>query len=290
MGTIDKGVVDITNCFAVPFQEDHVTNSWFFDTTYIQKMYSMQRKITVKEVIVGWYSAYPGASINPVDLRIQQMVQQYCPKPTFLVVDVEPKGEFPTKAYISSVSDKDDGTELSFSFQHLACEMGAQEAEEIGVEHLLRDVFDTQMTPLRGKIDQRSKAFASYNQNLIEIRQYLRDVIDRKLPLNQHILSLIQEIFNLTPHTNDILTKGILANTNDSTAVLLTSHILRVLLSLAAVIDNKIELQRKAEKDAIEEEEKKIKAQKEKEEKEKKEQEEKEKLEGKKEEGTTDKK
>lgn len=35
------------------------------------------------------------------------MMSKFCSDPVFLVVDVEPKNEFPTAAYISNVEEKD---------------------------------------------------------------------------------------------------------------------------------------------------------------------------------------
>jgi len=36
-----------------------------------------------------------------------------------------------------------DGTPTSRTFDHVPSEIGAEEAEEVGVEHLLRDIKDT---------------------------------------------------------------------------------------------------------------------------------------------------
>jgi proteasome lid subunit RPN8/RPN11 len=56
----DKGVLDITNCYAVPFEEDpQEPHVWFFDHIYHEQMYNMFRKIHFKEKIVGWYSTGP---------------------------------------------------------------------------------------------------------------------------------------------------------------------------------------------------------------------------------------
>ena len=42
---------------------------------------------------------------------------------------------------------KDDGTEPRKTFYHIPSEIGALEAEEVGVEHLLRDIKDTTVRP-----------------------------------------------------------------------------------------------------------------------------------------------
>lgn len=57
----------------------------------------------------------------------------------------------PTKAYVAVDDVKPDGTEKAQkSFTHVPSEIGALEAEEIGVEHLLRDVKDSSVSTLTG--------------------------------------------------------------------------------------------------------------------------------------------
>ncbi|KAH7814913.1 putative 26S proteasome nonATPase regulatory subunit 7 [Monocercomonoides exilis] len=260
LGTMNSGILDISNCFAVPFEENLENGTWFLDSQYIIVMKAMQRKVSAKEVIVGWYSAFPGAKIRPSDLSIQRMVTQFCPNPLYLVIDVEPKGEFPASAYLSNVDPKYDGTELTLTFRHVPSEMGAQEAEEIGVEHLLRDVMDTNMTSLSSKISQRATSFATFTKHISVIQQYLRDVLEHKLPMNQQIFALLQEIFNLIPDVNSPeIQRALIEHSNDSSLVLLMSNLMRTTLSMHSLIQNKIELQTKKEKEAEEEEEKKEK-------------------------------
>jgi len=56
LGDDYKGQVNVLQCFAVPFEEDAADNSvWFVDTNFIDDMYALHRKVTLKERIVGWY-------------------------------------------------------------------------------------------------------------------------------------------------------------------------------------------------------------------------------------------
>lgn len=56
----DKGKLEVTNCFAVPFEEDlDEPDVWFFDHIYHEGMYNMMRRINGKEQIIGWYSTGP---------------------------------------------------------------------------------------------------------------------------------------------------------------------------------------------------------------------------------------
>lgn len=69
LGEYEKGVLNITNCFAVPFEEDE-TGIWYLDHIYHEEMYLMFRKINSKEKIVGWYST--GPTIRKSDIEINE--------------------------------------------------------------------------------------------------------------------------------------------------------------------------------------------------------------------------
>lgn len=49
LGEISRGKVDVTNSFAVPFEEDKRDPSvWFVDHNYLEEMASMFRKVNGK--------------------------------------------------------------------------------------------------------------------------------------------------------------------------------------------------------------------------------------------------
>merc|ERR1711977_745879 len=53
LGEINKGVVDVTNSFAVPFEEDpRKPGIWFLDHNYHERMFGMFRKVNAKEKVV----------------------------------------------------------------------------------------------------------------------------------------------------------------------------------------------------------------------------------------------
>ncbi|KAA6356874.1 MAG: hypothetical protein EZS28_047599, partial [Streblomastix strix] len=151
--------------------------------------------------------------------------------------------------------------------------------------YLFRGVLDAHRTSLAAQIESRNKSFGIFAAHVGKAQRYLEGVLSGELPVNQQILSLIQEIFNLIPDLDQPqLKKGMIAQTNDNALVLLQANLVRTMLALDNLIENKIELQRKQEIDALDQEEKRKKKEKEekdkkdKEEKEKREKEEKEKL------------
>lgn len=83
----DKGVLDVTNCYAVPFEEDlQEPEIWFFDQIYHEKMFNMMRRINGKEQVIGWYSS--GPTVKLADIHINEIVRRYNSNPCFVVVNV----------------------------------------------------------------------------------------------------------------------------------------------------------------------------------------------------------
>lgn len=120
---------------------------------------------------MGFYST--GPKIKESDIKIDDLIQRFCPNPVFVLIDVRPDVEgIPTTAYMSveeveSVSDNywsdleliprliglvQDGKEIQRSFKHIPSSVGAFEAEEVGVEHLLRDVNDPSVSSLANQV------------------------------------------------------------------------------------------------------------------------------------------
>ena len=80
--------------------------------------------------------------------QIDRLVRRYASKPVMVIIDVKPKElGIPTEAYYA-VEEVIEGQQLQWTFKHFPSEIGATEAEEVGVEHLLRDVKDMTISTL----------------------------------------------------------------------------------------------------------------------------------------------
>jgi 26S proteasome regulatory subunit N8 len=138
----DQGVLEVTNCYAVPFEEEKDDQSiWFFDHIYHERMFNMMRRINGREKIIGWYST--GPDIRQSDIAINEILRRYNTSPCFVVIRVndEEQISIPTEAYFSEEQTDSNG-QINRQFIHIPSTIGATEAEEVGVEHLLRDIKD----------------------------------------------------------------------------------------------------------------------------------------------------
>lgn len=145
-------------------------------------MFGMFRRVAAREVVVGWYSTGPKIRSNDID--IHELFKKYLPNPVYTIIDVKPKAVgIPTDAYISVEEVQDEKSQPKLTFAHVASEMGALEAEEIGVEHLLRDVKDTTVSDLHSSVSARLASLKALRSRLADVHKYLNDVLDNKLPV-----------------------------------------------------------------------------------------------------------
>jgi len=242
LGELSKGVLDVTNSFAVPFDEDDRNPAiWYIDHDFVDTMYTMFRKVAAKEKIVGWYST--GPRIKPADLEIHEIFRKHCANPVYVVIDVKPREMgIPTEAYVALQEEKDDGTAAIYTFHHVSSEIGAFEAEEIGVEHLLRDIKDTSVSTLAHQVTSRLNAMKGLHARLGDMQKYLENVLAEKIPVNHQIMAHMQDVFNLLPNLSiDAMVKAFSVKTNDMMVVIYVSSMIRYVIALHSLINNKIE-------------------------------------------------
>ncbi|KAJ6901239.1 26S proteasome non-ATPase regulatory subunit 7 [Populus alba x Populus x berolinensis] len=225
LGSSFKGTVDVTNSYAVPFEEDDKDPSiWFLDHNYHESMFSMFKRINAKEHVVGWYSTGPKLREN--DLKIHGLFNDYVPNPVLVIIDVQPEElGIPTKAYYAVEEVKENATQKSQKvFVHVPSEIAAHDVEEIGVEHLLRDVKDTTISTLATEVTGKLAALKGLDARLKEIRGYL-DL----------------DVFNLLPNLNVAdLIKAFAVKTNDMMLVIYLSSLIRSVIALHNLISNKM--------------------------------------------------
>ncbi|XP_013181362.1 PREDICTED: 26S proteasome non-ATPase regulatory subunit 7 [Papilio xuthus] len=236
-----KGVLDVSNSFAVPFDEDDKDKSvWFLDHDYLENMYGMFKKVNAREKVVGWY--HTGPKLHQNDVAINELIRRYCPNSVLVIIDAKPKDlGLPTEAYQAVEEVHDDGSPTTRTFEHVPSEIGAEEAEEVGVEHLLRDIKDTTVGSLSQRITNQLLGLHGLHSQLSEIRDYLIQVGQGSLPMNHQIIYQLQDIFNLLPDiASDNFIDNLYIKTNDQSLVVYLAALVRSIIALHNLINNKI--------------------------------------------------
>eukprot|EP01130_Rhizamoeba_saxonica_P011211 TRINITY_DN4644_c0_g1_i1.p1 TRINITY_DN4644_c0_g1~~TRINITY_DN4644_c0_g1_i1.p1 ORF type:complete len:307 (-),score=76.89 TRINITY_DN4644_c0_g1_i1:78-998(-) len=239
--TSSDGRVEVLNSYAVPFEENAASGVWFLDHNFHEEMWAMFKKVSANEKVIGWYST--GPKIQPIDLEIHELLKEYCPNPVYTIIDVEPKEiGIPTKAYIAVEEVSEDSKQTQYRFQHINSIIGALEAEEVGVEHLLRDVKDSNISTLASEVENKILALRSLKLRLGEMAEYINNIQNGLLPVNHGIIYKMQEIFNHLPNLSDPkLAKSFLVETNDMMLVIYVASIIKSIAALHDLINNKLE-------------------------------------------------
>ncbi|KAJ0387353.1 hypothetical protein COL922a_002398 [Colletotrichum nupharicola] len=265
LGSNDGKNVRVSNSFAVPFEEDDKDPSvWFLDHNYVEGMNDMFKKVNAREKLIGWY--HSGPKLRASDLEINELFKRYTPNPLLVIIDVQPKeAGVPTDAYFAVEEIKDyvqDGTTTSRTFVHTPSIIEAEEAEEIGVEHLLRDIRDVAVGTLSTRITNQLQSLQGLHLRLRDIGAYLQKVLDGQLPVNHAILGNLQDVFNLLPNlstppkgdgksSGGELSHAMSIKTNDQLMAIYLSSLIRAITAFHDLIENKIQnRQQQEEKEA----------------------------------------
>jgi len=234
---------------------------FYFDHNYLENMLYMFRKVNSKERVIGFYST--GPQIRPNDLRIYDVVDRFVSGPSvFCIIDIRPdRPDLPVTAYkaveevSSSSSSSTNGSKrqqaaVRRSFAHVPSRMGALESEEIGVEHLLRDINDPTVSTVATLIRGKMAGLATLAEKLVECRDYLENVAaaandggggGATAQPSEEIVSNLQTILNLLPNLNTPdLVRSMIVKTNDMHMAIYLAALIRSVIALHDLVNNKI--------------------------------------------------
>lgn len=186
LGSNESGCLKITNSFAIPFEEFEET--YFIDTSYLMEMFELFYKVNVKETIVGWYHSGPKMFRNDVD--ISRSFKKYCDNPVLAVVNVSiDVNDIPIQLF--QLQQRNELT-------HISVQIGADETEEVGVEHLLRDIKEGTGSSLKDQVNQILDSLKMYKLTLNNIIEYIERVENGESP-EFKIIEMMQNIINEIP-------------------------------------------------------------------------------------------
>lgn len=257
LGETRSGKLHITSSFAVPFEEEtRDPQVWFLDHNYHEQLAQMFRKVNAKEQIVGWYSS--GPKIKPADIMIHELFRKYHPEPVLVILDIAPKeNDFPMEVYCS-VQEKTSDETFTRTFKSLPCAFGADEAEDVGVEHLLRDIRNQSTSTLATRVADKCTGLGTLIEKLQDVFDYLGSVLAGKYPYNPAIIDRLQDLFNELPemagHTE--MLRACASEVNDHYVGIYTGSLLRAILALHNLVLNKVKNKKFYEEEAKEEKQK----------------------------------
>lgn len=109
------------------------------------------------------------------------------------------------------------------------------------MEHLLRDIKDTTVGTLSQRITNQLLGLKGLHEQIREIRDYLLQVGSGKLPINHQIVYQLQDIFNLLPDmSQSSFVDALYVKTNDQMLVVYLAALVRSIVALHNLINNKL--------------------------------------------------
>jgi 26S proteasome regulatory subunit N8 len=105
------------------------------------------------------------------------------------------------------------------------------------------------VSTLASQLTSKLNSLKGLEKKLGEIHQYLTNVIDGVLPMNHQILYNLQNIFNLSPNLRiDEVVRSFSLKNNDMMLVIYLSSLIRSIIALHDLINNKIANEEAAKK------------------------------------------
>ena len=241
LGEDNNGVYDVTNAYAVPYDEEPSQPGVFFlDHNYHESMFAMFKKINIKEKVLGWYAT--GKSFLDHDVEINEIWAKYCLSPVLITVDIlkAKSEEPPNKAFFSKRIVNEKGMVVRI-FKSVPCSVSAYEAEEVGVEHLLREIKDLDMDSLKNKLSLKISSLSTLQSKIEVLIKYIDDVAQgRKRPDKQLNLALHEIIGRLPKIVESDLQVALSNHLNDNYLSLYISSLTKNITNVHSLLNNRI--------------------------------------------------
>jgi translation initiation factor 3 subunit F len=177
LGSYDKGIVEVTNCFTVPHNESE--DEVAVDIEFARNMYELHKKVNVLEVIVGWYSTGPDVTEHSV--LIHEYYARECKSPVHLTIDTTLKGShMGMKAFLSSAMGV-PGKTMGTLFTPVPVEPVCYDPEKVGLDLIQRAKHNPKRTvSMISDLKQVSTACVNLQDLLTSVLAYVDDVMSGK--------------------------------------------------------------------------------------------------------------
>jgi len=236
LGSIDNGVIEITNCFCVPHTESEEEVAVELD--FATDMFELHRKVSPNDIIVGWFST--GHDILDHSLLIHDYYKRVATNPIHLTVDTTlQRGRLDYKCYTSVPIGIPSGTPATM-FARFPVELTSTAAEVVGVHALQRSVGARgRQVELASDLNEVSSAVGLLEPRLKALTEYVDQVVAGEVvpdpKVGRALTTMIGQVPKMEP---DHFTEMVNTNIKDLLAITYLSQ----LISLNATCNEKVTL------------------------------------------------
>merc|ERR1712154_638484 len=230
LGTVERGVVEVTNCFAVPHNEsdDEVA----VDIEYARNMFELHKKVNVAEVIVGWFST--GWEVSVHSVLIHDYYSRETKNPIHLTCDTFVRGgKMSIKGYHSTtigVPGKTTGT----MFTPVQVETIVYDPEQVGVETLQKGKYNSKrLVQLSSDLKRVETSSRWLREMLTHVTQYVDDVLAGKITSDNSTGRFLLDLVTSVPRIEAEQFDGMLnSNMKDLLMVVYLANLTKTQLAL----------------------------------------------------------
>lgn len=235
LGSVDKGVVEVTNCFCVPHKEhaDQVEA----ELGYASDLYDLNRRVNPSENIVGWWAT--GQEVTNHSSVIHEYYARECNNPIHLTLDTSlASARMGIKAYVC-VSLGVPGGKTGCMFTPINVDIASYEPEVVGLQ-LCAKTIGVQQNPARPRtvspmldLAQITEASGKLQTLLGEVLNYVEDVLaEKQQPDNSVGRALLDLIHSVPNMTSDQFAQMFNSNVKDLLMVVTLSQLIKTQLQL----------------------------------------------------------
>ncbi|XP_066140131.1 eukaryotic translation initiation factor 3 subunit F-1 [Euwallacea fornicatus] len=232
LGTSDKGIVEVTNCFCVPHKEydDQVEA----ELSYAMDVYDLNRRVNSSEAIVGWWAT--GHEVTNHSSVIHEYYSRECINPVHLTVDTSLQGgRMGLKAYICVNFGVPNGKQ-GCMFTPISVEIQCYDPEVFGIQLCQKAIGPSgrawKINPAMD-LQQVAEAGSKMGSLLDQVLSYVEDVLADRVPANNEVGRKLLHLVNSVPHmTSEQFSEMFNSNVKDLLMVITLSQLIKTQLQL----------------------------------------------------------
>ncbi|XP_014242831.1 eukaryotic translation initiation factor 3 subunit F [Cimex lectularius] len=199
LGTVEKGVVEVTNCFCVPHKEyEEMVEA---ELTYAKDLFEMNQKVNKQENIVGWWAT--GNEVTSHSSVIHEYYSRECSNPVHMTLDTTLEGShMGIKSYLN-VPLGVPGGKLGSMFTQIPVEIICYEPEIVALRHCQKTLHDRSGIKPVSDIAQIAEAAHKLSELIDAVLTYVEQVLATKAPednaVGRALLDMVHSVPAISP-------------------------------------------------------------------------------------------
>jgi len=232
LGTSDKGIIEVTNCFCVPHKEydDQVEA----ELSYAMDVYELNRRVNSNESIVGWWAT--GHEVTNHSSVIHEYYSRECVNPVHLTIDTSLQGgRMGLRAYVCVNFGVPNGKQ-GCMFTSIPVEMSCYDPEVFGLQLCQKTIGGSgRSRNVNPALDLALVAEAGIKMGALldQVLAYVEDVLADRQPANNEVGRSLLHLVNSVPHmTTEQFSEMFNSNVKDLLMVISLSQLVKTQLQL----------------------------------------------------------